>query len=126
MMGYVKSLGYALQGLRHAFVTERNLRLFGGLYAFSILLGWWMHIDARDWELLLFTGGVFLAIELMNTAIEHFSDAFDTHSKSQDDHHTHAIKCTKDIAAAASLVCLTVWVIVIGLIVWEHVVPKAM
>lgn len=122
MSAYIKSLGYALEGLFHAFTTERNLKLFGMLYIISLAAGYVFKIDRRDWEFLFFAGGVFLTIELINTALEHFTDAFDTHSKNQNDIHTHAIKCTKDIAAGASLVCLLAWGSVLAIIFWPHIV----
>ena len=109
MSPYLNSLRYALEGLQCAWKTERNFKLFVALYILSFLLGWFLGITARDWQVLIFTGSIFLAVELVNTALENFADAFDTHSKSQNDHHTQAIKATKDIAAAASLVCAIAW-----------------
>ncbi len=122
MTGYIKSLGYALEGFWHAFKTERNFKLFVLLYIVSIGAGVFFGITKANWEILFFAGGGFLAIELINTALEHFADAFDTHSKSQNDVHTHAIKCTKDIAAAASLTCLVGWGAVLAIIFWPYIV----
>ena len=51
-----------------------------------------------------------------NTAIERFSDAFDTHTKGQSDAHTDAIRATKDIAAGAALVSAITWVIILALL----------
>lgn len=119
MRGYLKSLGHALEGLAHAFVTERNFRLFTILYVISLLLGIFFGISIRDWEIVIFTGGIFLGFELLNTALEHFTDAFDSHSKSI---HTSAIKATKDIAAAASLVCAIAWGIILIMIYLPYLV----
>jgi diacylglycerol kinase len=106
MRSYWNSLRYALSGLTHALKTERNLKLFVALYVLSFVIGAILGIRSRDWEILIFTGGVFIAVELMNTAIEHFTDAFDIHSNKL---HKAAVKATKDIAAAASLVCAVAW-----------------
>ncbi len=116
MLPYLKSLQYALEGLWHALKTERNLKLFTALYVLSFVLGWAFGITLRDWQIQIFTGSIFLAMELMNTALENFADAFDTHTKSQNDQHTAAIKATKDVAAGASLVCLAAWVIILAII----------
>ncbi len=109
MRPYFHSLGYALAGLKTAFRSERNLKLFIALYVISLLMGWYFGIEKTEWIILIFSGAVFLAVELINTAIEHFSDAFDDHSKAQDDIHEQAIKATKDIAAAGALMVATAW-----------------
>ncbi len=113
MRHYYQSLRYSLEGLRHALVTERNLRLFVGLYALSLILGCLVTITIRDWEMIIFTGGIFLSVELINTALERFTDAFDAHSQSI---HSSAIKATKDIAAGASLVCAVAWGVILCMI----------
>lgn len=117
MTSYYTSFRFALDGLIRAFGTERNLQSFGAVYVMSLILGWILGIGARDWEVVIFTGAVFLSIELLNTALEHFTDAFDLHSKSI---HTSAIKATKDIAAGASLVCATAWGVILLMILLPH------
>ncbi len=117
MRNYFKSLGHAFEGLFHAFITERNLRLFGILYLLSLMLGVTLRIALWEWQIVIFTGGVFLAIELINTALEHFTDAFDTHSKGI---HFDAIKATKDIAASASLVIGVAWGLILCFIFVPH------
>ena len=121
MRSYLNSLRYALEGFVQAFRTERNFKLFLALYLLSFVLGWLFGIGPRDWQILIFTGGIFLAVELINTALENFADAFDTHTKSQNDQHTRAIKATKDIAAAASLVCAIAWGLILLIIFWPHI-----
>ena len=119
MQSYLSSLRFALQGLFHAFRTERNLKLFGSLYLLTLMVAVALRIEIWDWSTVIFTGGVFLAVELLNTALEHFTDAFDLHSKSI---HAPAVKATKDIAAGASLVCAVAW----GLILCIVFVPYVM
>ncbi len=121
MRPYVQSLGFALNGLRHAFATERNLKLFGALYVLSWIIAAALKINRFEWTLVIFSGAVFLAIELINTALEHFSDAFDDHSKAQDDIHEHAIRATKDIAAGGSLVVAVAWGMTLLLTYWPHI-----
>lgn len=117
MRNYFKSLGHAFEGLFHAFLTERNLRLFGIFYLLSLMLGVTLRIALWEWQIVIFTGGVFLSIELLNTALEHFTDAFDAHSRSI---HYSAIKATKDIAASASLVIGMAWGLVLCFIFIPH------
>lgn len=106
MRTYYRSFLYALSGLGHAFGKERNLKFFGAVYVCSLLLGGILGIAMRDWQMVIFTGGVFLSVELLNTALERFTDAFDRHSTGM---HASAIKATKDIAAGASLICAVAW-----------------
>jgi undecaprenol kinase len=113
MNPYQKSFGYAVEGLRHALEYERNLRLFIVAYFFSILLGFLFGLQLQEWIAVVLSGGVFLTFELYNTALERFTDAFDDHSKKQEDHYYASIKATKDVAAAGSLLCGIVWVVVL-------------
>lgn len=117
MHNSLKSLRHAVDGLSHAFVTERNLRLFGVLYLLSLMLGVALQISLWEWQIVIVTGGIFLSFELINTALEHFTDAFDTHSQSI---HSSAIKATKDIAAGASLLCALAWAAVLCFIFLPH------
>lgn len=120
MRPYFHSLGFAVTGIVHALKSERNLKLFATLYVISLLMGAFFGIDRVEWILLVFTGAVFLAVELLNTALEHFSDAFDDHSKAQDDVHEAAIRATKDIAAGAALMCASAWGVTIILLFWPY------
>lgn len=113
MRSYILSLRFAYAGFRHAFATERNLRLFTVLYVSSLVIAALLDTNLRDWEMIIFSGGIFLSVELINTALERFTDAFDAHSRSI---HSQAIKATKDIAAGASLICALAWAIILCII----------
>jgi len=88
--------------------TERNLCIF--LYSYvsfvfaSVLL---FPLERGDLLWLLASGGIFISVELLNTSLERLADAVDDHCKSAHQSHCFvALKHTKDIAAAASLVSL--------------------
>lgn len=104
------SLLYALEGLAHAFMTELNLKVFLLAYACSLVIAAFLRLTPLEWAVLLLSGGIFLTVELINTALERFTDAFDAHAKNQNDIHFEAIKATKDVAAGASLVAGCTWV----------------
>ena len=116
MRRFSRSLRYALEGVWHALRTERNLKLFTALYIFSLLISAVLNVSVRDWEMVIFSGALFLAMELVNTALERFADAFHTHARAQNDLHTQAMKVTKDTAAGASLVCALGWIIILVMI----------
>ncbi len=122
-MNFAHSFSYAIQGIAAALKRERNLRAFTVAYLISLILAWILQLPGNEWPLIVFAGGMFLAVELVNTALEHLSDAFHDHSLKQDDHYHESVKATKDIAAGASLVCALIWVCVLILIFTPHVVP---
>ena len=116
MRRYIHSVGYALSGWRAAIHVEHNLKVFVFTYGLSLLLGVWAGLSAVEWVVVLFSGAVFLSIELLNTAIERFTDAFDAHAKAQDDVQFLAIKNTKDISAGAALMTGLAWAAVLLII----------
>ena len=122
MHRYIRSLGYASEGFLHAMQTERNLRLFFLGVLCSLLLAAFFHIDTSDWIMVLVTGGTFLSVELLNTALERFTNAFYKHIEEAKDTHKHhkAMKTTKDVAAAASLVTAIAWTAVMIIIFWPY------
>jgi len=114
----LRSARHAYLGLREAMRTERNLQIFAFWYSAVLLLGLFLRLSWIEWIVVLLAGGIFFSVELLNTALEWLTDALDDHLKSgHQSEHFLAVKMAKDIAAAASLVSLTM-VIVILLIVF--------
>ena len=115
------SFVFAVEGLWHAFGSELNLKLFGLVYVVSLLVGALVPLDGAQWIALLFSGGMFLTVELINTALERLADAFDDHSKIQDDARYLAIKINKDVAAGASLIAACTWGVILLILFWPFV-----
>jgi undecaprenol kinase len=94
---FLHRLGFALEGLKQSWLRERSVRaqVTIGLLATAMLIllrpGW---LWAATVVLAI---GLVIAIELVNTALEHMIDHI------HPDIHPH-IKLAKDAAAAASLV----------------------
>ncbi len=110
------SLRHALHGFEHAFRRERNLRLFLGGYGLVLVVGLFVGITLAAWMMLVLCGGFFVATELINTALERLVDAFDAHRHKTDpdaERMHEGLKCTKDIASAASLIALVTNALVI-------------
>ena len=96
-----RSFLFALQGLRTAIATERNIRimLFGAVFAITV--GAILRIDALSWAIIIVCCGTVLVTELINTAIETVVDLVSP------EFHPLAGRA-KDVAAAASwLISLT-------------------
>lgn len=108
-----KSLGHALAGLRHAVSLERNLQLFLLGFGLLLLLGAIVGLLTWEWLALILAGGLFLATELLNTALERISDVLDDERKLLGRREFHqGVRDTKDVAASASLVSL----IIVGIV----------
>lgn len=104
-----RSFGFAVQGFRFALRTERNIKVMLGGFAFAVVAGLVVGLDATQWGLILLCCGVVLCAELMNTAVETVVDLVSP------EYHPLAGRA-KDIAAAAVWV-LCLFVGIVGLIV---------
>lgn len=114
-----RSFGFASEGLMHAMKIERSLQLFIPVYILVLILGGPVHLLTWEWLALILAGGLFLATELLNTALERLADVLDEERKLAGRKTFHAkMKATKDVAAAASLVSL-VAVIAVVLVVFQ-------
>jgi len=105
----IASFGFALEGIAHAFRTQRNFKLHVGITLAVIVAGILLRISVEQWAILAVTIALVLQAELVNTALEavvdHVAPEF------------HALaKIAKDCAAGAVLVCAVVAVIV-GLLI---------
>ena len=106
----VRSLGHSLEGFAHAVKTERNLRLFLIGHCVVLIIGFKLGIDFFSLVLTTIFAGLFLMVELLNTAIERLADTVDDCEKTHRGGHYHlGIKQTKDVAAAGSLIALLVY-----------------
>jgi len=102
-----RSFGFAMDGLRHAWKRERNLRLFAKCYVLVLIAGLFARLLTWEWIAVLATGFGFMIVELLNTAVERLSDALDHNRKIDGTAGFHPLlKVAKDVAAGASLLCL--------------------
>lgn len=110
----LRSAVHAYSGLKLALARERNLQLFAVVFSFVLLTALPLSLRPWEWFALLLSGGVFASIELLNTALERLADSIDDHCKKEHGSNCFtALRETKDIAAAASLICLVVLVLII-------------
>lgn len=122
MKRIVRSMGFALSGLRHAVHEERNIKQFLAGFVAYVLVGLYLGFWVVEWVIVTLTAAGFFIVELLNTAIERLGDAIDDAEKIKRGGHYHVgIKQAKDIAAAASLMALLVVVVVLGSILALHI-----
>jgi undecaprenol kinase len=101
----IASFGFALEGIAHAFRTQRNFKVHAGITLAVIVAGVVLGISTEQWAILVVTIALVLQAELVNTALEavvdHVAPEF------------HALaKIAKDCAAGAVFVCAVAAVIV--------------
>lgn len=104
-----RSFLHAWNGIRVA-LGERNFRFHLAALAAVVAVGALVGLDRVDWALVVLASGLVLAMEAMNTAVEHACDAFEP------DHHP-LVGAAKDAAAAAVLIA-SLFALVIGLLVF--------
>jgi diacylglycerol kinase (ATP) len=128
----LRSLSYSLEGLAYAIRTERNLKLVLLVFVLILCMSAYLQITPTEWAMILLAGGINIAIELINTAIERFVDAFENHAQKKGDPdstpvttghrrtHYNLMKATKDVAGAAALIAGTIGLIVVGIVFWPY------
>ena len=115
-----KSFGHALDGCIHAMQTERNLQIFVAIYVIVLIAGACAQLLTWEWLALLLAGTGFMAIELLNTAIERLADVLDDQKKRMGRSHYVMLKATKDVGAAAALIGLVAVILVVGIVFWPY------
>jgi len=93
-----RSIACALDGLRYAFATQRNIRIQLAIGVSAILLAAVLRLPGHQIALIVVLTALVLFAELMNTAVE---STLDHHAGSAFD---PSVKLIKDMAAAAVLV----------------------
>lgn len=109
MSRLLRSLGFALDGLRYAFHTQANLRIHLAISLAVIALGLGVQLGPIEWAVLIVTMMIVLAAELVNTAIEATLDRVSV------EQHPLA-KVAKDTAAGAVLLS-AVGAVLVGLLI---------
>lgn len=101
---------YAARGFVYAVKTQRNMRVHLGAAFYVVLAGFVTDLSAPEWAAVLLCIGLVLALELVNTAIEHTCDSITKE-------YAEPIKRAKDCAAGAVL-CAAVIAAAVGCIVF--------
>ena|SRR3972149_9225590 len=92
-----ESIGYALEGLKFAFIEGRNFKIQIGFAILISILGIVLKINSSEWLALILIITLVLILELINTAIETVVDMVSLKF------HPLA-KIAKDVIAGAVLV----------------------
>ena len=96
MSSFFKSFTYAFKGIILS-IKERNMKIHVGCAILSILFGFLFNITITEWFVILICIGAVLALEMINTAIEHLVDLVEPN-------YNPKAGAIKDLAAGAVLV----------------------
>lgn len=89
-------MGFAFEGLRYAFRSQRSLRIESIIAGFIVVIGFALDISRLEWAIVIISIFFVIGLELVNTAIEAVVDLVSP------EYHPVA-KVAKDIASAAVL-----------------------
>lgn len=107
---FSQAFGYALNGLKLAWIEGMNFKIQVVCAFLAGALGLFLHISALEFCIVILAISSVLAAEAFNTALEELCDKF------QPTHDPHIAKI-KDLAAAAVLLT-SVGTLVIGLVIF--------
>lgn len=110
-------LANAINGIAHAWRTQRNLRIQSVLALIAAIVFRALHVPPPGLALLALTIALVLALEVMNTALEALVDLVSPHR------HPLA-KIAKDAAAGAVLIASAGAVAVGALLIWGALSPR--
>lgn len=107
---FLHSLRFAWAGIRHAVMTQTNMRIHLFFAAVVLVAAWWLAIPRTDLLIVLLFIALVVSLELINTAIEAAVDLVTT--------SLHPLaKAAKDTAAGAVLVAAAASVVA-GIIIF--------
>ena len=107
-----KSFVHAGRGIRVFLKSTHNAWIHIAVFILAICLGFYFSISSTEWMFLVFAGGLVLAAEAFNTAIEIDIDL------TSPEYHPYA-RDTKDVAAAAVLISACT-ALIIGILIFGH------
>lgn len=110
----LKSFRYAFAGFAFMLRTQHNAWLHLIATVIVVALGFALEVSADAWRWLVVSIALVWVAEAMNTAFEHLCDVVSP------DFHV-SVQRSKDIAAAAVLVCVIAAAILGALTLWPYV-----
>ncbi|MCL1874339.1 MAG: diacylglycerol kinase family protein [Clostridiales bacterium] len=74
MQSLGSSFRFALKGIVHAFLKERNMKIHAGVMVLVVVAGFVFGLAPGEWLPLLLTIALVVSLEMINTAIESLVD----------------------------------------------------
>jgi diacylglycerol kinase (ATP) len=104
-MHILKSFKFALEGIKEAFKTEKNMRVHFIIATIVLILAFVLKFSWVELAILTLTIGLVLALELVNTSLEEIVNIVSPQIQEK-------AKVAKDVAAAAVLISAIVAILV--------------
>jgi len=95
---FIKSVGFAIQGIRQLLKTEQNARIHLFVSIAVIVAGFFFCLTALEWCIVLLCIGLVWAAEAFNTALE-------TVTNHLFKERNETARIIKDVSAGAVLIC---------------------
>lgn len=115
-MTFLKSLGFALEGLWEMVLNHNNFRLQIVIGLFAVAAGFFFQLNFSEWMTLILISGLVLIAEMANSSIEMIVDLITKERKKE-------AKKAKDIAAGMVLLASGLS-IVIGILIFGPYLMK--
>lgn len=106
---FIKSFGYALEGLKLSVKVDQNVRIHIAIGVFVIIVSVWLKVTTIELLFVLFAIFFVFITEMVNTAIEEMTNLI------VNEHRLEA-KIAKDVAAAAVLLA-AIYAAIVGIII---------
>ena len=116
MKEFLKSLIYALKGLRMSWREQRNLKIQSIIALITTGAGFYFNITSAEWCMILLVMGLVIGLETVNSAIESLVDLVTRE-------RTQMAGKVKDIAAGAVLFASVIAVMIGVLIFRKYLLP---
>ncbi len=113
-MRFIRSVRFALQGIKYCFTSESNFRTEMFIAAVTFSAAMLLKIKSEEWLIILFCCALVLSLEIVNTAFERLSNLVN------ESIHP-VIKLVKDLAAGAVLLASVISVIMVIIIFFPYV-----
>ncbi len=106
----VKSISYAIEGIKEAFQKEPNLRTHSFIAILVIIFALFLGFNLVEWVLLIITIFLVLTLELLNTALEALVDLIAPEIKTE-------AKVAKDVSASVVL-SVSILSVIVGILLF--------
>lgn len=110
----ISSFNFAWQGIRYAFVTQRNFRIHSTMTIVALGLAFFVQATTIEMALISLTCAMVMVLELLNTALESVVDL------TVEQNYHELAKIAKDCAAGAVLISAVASLSVAGFILLPH------
>ena len=110
------SFKFAWQGIKYAFVTQRNFRIHTIMTVIALGLAFYLKATTVEMALISLTCAMVMVLELLNTALESVVDL------TVEQHYHELAKIAKDCAAGAVLISAFASLTVAGFILLPHAI----